>query len=183
MVTYLELFLEFLKVGFLLFGGGYGGIGVFYRELVEEKMWISEEEFLNILGIAESTPGPIAINAATWIGYILRGVPGSLLATFAVILPSYIVILGIVVTLKPYMEHWVAKAIFRGINVAVVAIILYALIRLSSSVIVKGGSVDAVALTLFLALSLLILTIKPSPIVVIVLASVVSLLVKLLIGL
>jgi len=62
----------FLKIGFIMFGGGYGGIGIYYRILVEEKKWISEEEFLSIIGIAESTPGPIAINAATWVGYELR---------------------------------------------------------------------------------------------------------------
>jgi len=86
-VSYLDLFLTFLKIGILLFGGGYGGIGVMYSILVDSKRWISEEEFLRLLAIAESTPGPIALNSATWIGYRLGGIPGSLIATTAIALP------------------------------------------------------------------------------------------------
>ncbi|MEM0099781.1 MAG: chromate transporter [Desulfurococcaceae archaeon] len=180
MVSYLELFLEFLKIGFIMFGGGYGGIGIYYRVLVEEKKWISEEEFLSIIGIAESTPGPIAINAATWVGYVLKGIPGSILATLGIVLPCYIVILGIVMSLRPYMDHWIAKAVFRGINAAVLAIILYALIRLANSTLVKSGVVDFVATSMFIIFAILMLTLKLHPIVVIGSAALISLLIKLI---
>jgi len=138
-VSYLDLFLTFLKIGILLFGGGYGGIGVMYSILVDSKRWISEEEFLRLLAIAESTPGPIALNSATWIGYRLGGIPGSLIATTAIALPPYLVILGIVYLIGPYLEHWIAKAIFRGVNAAIVALILYAFIRLLRSTVIKEG--------------------------------------------
>ncbi|MEM0469467.1 MAG: chromate transporter [Desulfurococcaceae archaeon] len=180
MVSYLELFLEFLKIGFIMFGGGYGGIGVYYRVLVEDKKWIGEEEFLSIIGIAESTPGPIAINTATWVGYVLKGVPGSIVATLGVVLPCYVVILGTVMFLRPYMEHWVAKAVFRGINAAVLAIILYALIRLASSTLIKSGSLDWVSILILIILAILMLTLRLHPVVVIASAALISLLVKLL---
>ena len=180
MVTYLELFLEFLKIGFIMFGGGYGGIGIYYRVLVEEKKWISEDEFLSIIGIAESTPGPIAINAATWVGYVLKGVPGSIVATLGVVIPCYVVILGIVMFLRPYMDHWVAKAIFRGINAAVLAIILYALIKLANSALIKSGVIDWVSIVIFAAFTVLLLTLKLHPALVIASAALISLLLKLI---
>lgn len=177
-VSYLELFLEFLKLGFIMFGGGYGGIGVYYRVLVEEKKWISQEEFLSVIGIAESTPGPIAINTATWVGYMLKGVLGSIVATLGVVLPCYIVILGAVACLRPYMDHWIARAVFRGINAAVLAIILYALIRLASSTLMRGGALDWVSILVFAVFSALMLTIKLHPALVIGLAALISLLLK-----
>jgi chromate transporter len=180
MVTYLELFLEFLKIGFIMFGGGYGGIGIYYRVLVEEKKWISEDEFLSIIGIAESTPGPIAINAATWVGYVLKGVPGSIVATLGVVIPCYVVILGIVMSLRPYMDHWVAKAIFRGINAAVLAIILYALIKLANDALIKSGVIDWVSIVIFAAFTVLLLTLKLHPALVIASAALISLLLKLI---
>jgi len=180
MVTYLELFLEFLKIGFIMFGGGYGGIGIYYRVLVEEKKWISEDEFLSIIGIAESTPGPIAINAATWVGYVLKGVPGSIVATLGVVIPCYVVILGIVMFLRPYMDHWVAKAIFRGINAAVLAIIIYALIKLANSALIKSGVIDWVSIVIFAAFTVLLLTLKLHPALVIASAALISLLLKLI---
>lgn len=183
MVSYLELFLEFLKLGFIMFGGGYGGIGIYYKALVEEKKWISEEEFLTIIGIAESTPGPIAINAATWIGYTLKGVLGSIVATWGIVLPSYIVILGIVTALRPYMDHWVAKAVFRGINAAVLAIILYAFIRLAQSVILRGGFIDWITVFIFVLFSLLLLLMRLNPVIAIVSSAAISLLAKLLLKL
>lgn len=182
MVSYLELFLEFLKIGFIMFGGGYGGIGIYYRVLVEEKKWISEEEFLTIVGIAESTPGPIAINAATWVGYELKGVLGSIVATVGVVLPSYIVILGIVMAIRPYIDHWVAKAFFRGVNAAVLAIILYALLRLTNSVVLRDNAVDWVAALIFTIFSLVLLFTKVNPVLIIVLGGVLSLIVRTILG-
>lgn len=180
MVSYIELFLEFLKIGFIMFGGGYGGIGIYYKVLVEEKKWISEEEFLAIIGIAESTPGPIAINAATWVGYTIRGVLGSIVATAGVVLPAYVVILCIVTTLKPYMDHWVAKAVFRGINAGVLAIILYALLRLARSVIFKPGVVDWIAMSVFALFSTILIFTRLNPVIVIASAALISLAAELL---
>jgi len=179
-VSYLDLFLTFLKIGILLFGGGYGGIGVMYSILVDSKRWISEEEFLRLLAIAESTPGPIALNSATWIGYRLGGIPGSLIATTAIALPPYLVILGIVYLIGPYLEHWIAKAIFRGVNAAIVALILYAFIRLLRSTVIKEGFVDPVALVAFIV-ALILLYLRLDPVYVIVGAALVGLALSLVI--
>jgi len=182
MVSHIELFLEFLKIGFIMFGGGYGGIGLIYRELVDNKKWVSEEEFLRILAIAESTPGPIAINSAAWIGYTLKGFSGSIIATLAVVLPAYLVTLGAVLTLRPYLEHEVAKAIFKSINAAITALILYAFIKLAKTTLFIGGEVaiDVIPLVAFLlSLALLLLT-RVQPIIVIGLAALIGLVAKLL---
>ena len=183
MVSYLDLFLEFLKIGIIMFGGGYGGIGIYYRVLVEERKWISEEEFKVIVGIAESTPGPIAINAATWVGYVLKGMMGSIVATLGVVLPSYIVILGIVVSLRPYMDHYVVKALFRGINAAVLAIILYALVRLAkSTIIAQTGMVDYVVVAIFIAVFTWMMATRVNTLVVIAASAVISLVLKILLN-
>ncbi len=181
MVTYAEIFVEFFKIGLFMFGGGYGGIALFYRELVENKKWISEDEFLKIVGIAESTPGPIAINTATWIGYVLGGIPGSIIATLGVVLPAYLVITGVVVVLRPYLEQDLAKAVFRGINAAVIALILYAFIGLARSVLFvkETFSLDVVSLMIFVVSLVLLLTTKITPIVVIGISALIGLLVKL----
>ena len=88
----LSVFLAFFKIGLITFGGGYAMIAVIERELVERKKWITHEEFLDIIAIAESSPGPIAINSATFIGHKVCGFLGSLFATLGVVLPSFTII-------------------------------------------------------------------------------------------
>ena len=89
------LFLTFFKIGLFTFGGGYAMIPIIEREAVDRKNWISKDEFLDILAIAESTPGPLAINSATYVGYKVCGVLGSVFATLGVVLPSFIIIFAI----------------------------------------------------------------------------------------
>lgn len=178
-VSLIELFVEFLKIGFFMFGGGYGGIALMYKELVEIKKWVSEEEFLELLGVAESTPGPIAINSATWIGYSLGGLPGSIIATMGVVMPAYLVIMAIVTSLKPYMGSDAVKIMFRGINAAVVALILYALIKVARSVLIaSGGALNLVAVAIFVTAFILLYVGDQHPIVVILVSAAVSLLLK-----
>ncbi|MEM1628410.1 MAG: chromate transporter [Desulfurococcaceae archaeon] len=181
-VSYLELFTEFLKIGLFMFGGGYGGIALLYKEIVEIKKWISEEEFLYILGIAESTPGPIAINSATWIGYILGKLPGSIIATVGVVLPAYIVTILIVMALRPYMEHWVVKALLQGISAAVVALILYAFVKLAKSIILTQGAlpINPVTLVIFVISFALLYFAGQHPIFVIVVSAIMGILFKIL---
>ena len=88
----LELFLSFFKIGLFTFGGGYAMIPIMEREVVEKKKWVDDETISTILAISESTPGPLAINSATYIGYNIRGVLGSVMATLGVVLPSFIII-------------------------------------------------------------------------------------------
>lgn len=122
-MIYLELFLTFLEVGAFSFGGGYGMISLI-RELCLEKGWLSEGQLLNMIAVAESTPGPIAVNMATFVGSTQGGILGSLCATLGVVLPSFIIILLIAILLKNLMKYKGVKAFLGGIRPCVVALIL-----------------------------------------------------------
>lgn len=120
------LFLTFFKIGLFTFGGGYAMIPIIEREAVDRKNWISKDEFLDILAIAESTPGPLAINSATYVGYKVCGVLGSVFATLGVVLPSFIIIFAISFFFDLFLSlRWVQYA-FRGIQVCVAFLIFNA---------------------------------------------------------
>ena len=118
------LFLTFAKIGLFTFGGGYAMISIIENICVEQKKWITHDEMMDVTVIAESTPGPIAINCATYVGYKQRGIWGAIAATFGVVLPSFIIIYLISVFLDNFLEiSWIANA-FKGIRVAVGILIL-----------------------------------------------------------
>ena len=120
----LELFLTFAKVGMFTFGGGYAMISIIENTCVQQKKWITHDEMMEITVIAESTPGPIAINAATYVGYKQSGIAGSIAATVGLVLPSFVVIYLISSFLDNFLEiTWIANA-FRGIKIGVGLIIL-----------------------------------------------------------
>ncbi len=122
----LDLFLTFFKIGAFTFGGGYAMIALIENECVTKKKWLTHDEFMDITVIAESTPGPVAINTATFVGYKKKGPLGSLAATFGVVLPSFVIIFLISLFLKNFLEiTWVANA-FKGIRVAVAYLIFAA---------------------------------------------------------
>lgn len=177
-----DLFLEFLKIGFFMFGGGHGSLALLHKEVVELKGWLTDEEFVDIIGIAESTPGPVAINAATYIGYKVHGVPGSAVATLGVSLPAYLVILGIAMGLSRYLEEPIAKTVLRGINATVVALILIALIKVGQTVMIQGSSVRPVELCIFAVAFILVMILKQHPIVAILISVALSLALKYLLG-
>lgn len=115
----LELFFTFAKVGMFTFGGGYAMISIIENECVAKKKWITHEEMMELTVLAESTPGPIAINAATYVGYKRGGIPGSVAATLAMVLPSFVIIYLISTVLNQFLEiSWIANA-FRGIKIGV----------------------------------------------------------------
>lgn len=121
-----SLFLTFLKIGAFTFGGGYAMIPLIKRELVENKKWIEEKDILDIVAIAESTPGPIAINAATFVGFKLKGFWGAFLSTLGVVLPSFFIIIAISLVLNVFWEFKVVQYAFRGIRAGVLALIVNA---------------------------------------------------------
>lgn len=124
MNLYLELFLVFAKIGLFTFGGGYAMISIIEDICVEKKKWITHEEMMDLTVIAESTPGPIAINAATYVGYKQGGIIGSVFSTIGMVLPSFVVIFLIASALDDFLKiHWVANA-FRGIKIGVGLLIL-----------------------------------------------------------
>ena len=119
-----DLFLTFFRIGAFTFGGGYAMISVIENICVEKKHWITHEDLVNVTVIAESTPGPVAINCATFVGFKQKGIWGSIAATLGVVLPSFIIIWIISMFLDKFLEiAWVASA-FRGIRVAVGLLIL-----------------------------------------------------------
>ena len=120
----LDLFLTFAKIGLFTFGGGYAMISVIEYNFVEKKQWITHDEMMNMTVIAESTPGPIAINCATFTGYKKAGIWGAIVATFGMIMPSFIIIFFISSFLNTFLEiGWIANA-FKGIKLAVGILIL-----------------------------------------------------------
>ena len=127
----LDLFLTFSRIGLFTFGGGYAMIGIFDDVCVERKKWISHDDMMNITVIAESTPGPIAMNCATFIGYKQAGFVGSILATFGVVLPSFVVIFLISMCLDNFMELTLVANAFKGIKVGVGIIIVNAAVNMT----------------------------------------------------
>ena len=119
MPVLLDLFLTFAKIGLFTSGGGYAMISLIEHACVEKKRWITHDDMMNITVIAESTPGPIAVNCATFVGYRQKGLPGALAATLGLILPSFVIIYAVSVFLDSFLEiTWIASA-FRGIRIAV----------------------------------------------------------------
>lgn len=121
---YKQLFYEFFKVGLFTFGGGYAMISLISQVCVEKRKWLTDEEMLNITVIAESTPGPMAINCATFTGYKQAGFLGALISTFAMIIPSFLVICLLSFLFDQFMEiTWVSNA-FAGIKIAATLLII-----------------------------------------------------------
>ena len=119
----LTLFLSFFKIGAFTFGGGYAMLSLLENEFVEKRGWLTKEEFMDMVAIAESTPGPIAINSATFIGYKTAGVLGSALATLGVVLPSFIIIYVISLFLDKFLTFTLVANAFKGIQACVVYLI------------------------------------------------------------
>ena len=126
MRKYLNLFLTMFKIGLFTFGGGYAMIALLENEFVSKKEWIEKDEFLDMVAIAESTPGPIAINAATYIGYKMLGFLGSFTATVAVCIPSFVIIYAISLFFDAFLSITLVSYAFRGIQVCVIWLILSA---------------------------------------------------------
>ena len=119
----LTLFLTFFKIGAFTFGGGYAMLNLLENEFVSKRGWLSKDEFLDMLAIAESTPGPIAINSATFIGYKTAGIVGSTFATLGVVLPSFIIIFIISLFLDKFLTFTLVASAFKGIQACVVYLI------------------------------------------------------------
>lgn len=125
-----KLFLTFFKIGAFTFGGGYAMIPLIQREVVEKNHWLTDEDILDIIAIAESTPGPIAINSATFVGYKAAGVWGALLCTSGVVIPSFFIILAVSFVLDQFQSLQVVQFAFNGIRAGVLALILKALVNM-----------------------------------------------------
>jgi chromate transporter len=178
-MIYLQLFLTFLEIGAVAFGGGYAMIPLM-RDNVLAHGWLSEAEILNMIAVAESTPGPIAVNMATFVGASKGGLLGSAVATIGVVLPAFVIMLVIAALLKNFLEYKGIKAVMRCIRPCAIALILGTSVTLFMSTIlgIKGGISGGIhsdlkgliLLALIFAISFAIQKIKgkkPSPILMI----------------
>ena len=118
------LFFTFFKIGLFTFGGGYAMIALLEEEFIQRRKWLDKDEFLDMAAIAESTPGPVAINSATYLGYKLAKVPGAATATVAVCLPSFLIIYAISLFFEQFTQLTVIASAFKGIQVCVIYLIL-----------------------------------------------------------
>ncbi len=173
----LEMFLTLFKIGLFTFGGGYAMIALLESELVEKKGWLEKEEFLDMVAIAESTPGPIAINCATYVGYKREGVLGSAVTTLGVCLPSFIIIYVISLFLDKFLTFELVGYAFKGIQACVVYLILSAGIKM-----LKGMKKDVMSIIIMITVlatlvTLSVLSVNFSTIIFILISGVVGLVV------
>lgn len=134
----LHLFLTFLKIGALTFGGGYAMLPLMQQEVLLNN-WMSEEDLLNFIAVAESTPGPVAINMATYIGVETAGILGAIIATLGVVLPSFIVIIIVAKFYEKYKNSFVVKSCLTGLRPVVIGLIAATVISLGFGVFFTSG--------------------------------------------
>ena len=142
-----ELFLSMMKIGMFTFGGGYAMINLLDNEFVERKKWIDSEEFMDIVTIAESTPGPIAINCSTYIGYKRCGFSGALFATLGMCIPSFVVIYLISLFFNQFLSVSAVASAFKGIQVCVIFLILSAGLKMLRKIKKSAFNVTVMAIT------------------------------------
>ncbi|MBR4334218.1 MAG: chromate transporter [Clostridia bacterium] len=171
----LDLFLTFAKVGLFTFGGGYAMISLIENSCVEKKGWFTHDEMMNVTVIAESTPGPIAINCATFVGYKQKGMIGAIAATIGMVLPSFCIIFLISMFLDNFLEiAWIAHA-FMGIKIAVGILILDAAIKMIRKMQKKPIPLTIMACAFLAMLLIDIFALHVSSITLMLIAAVISL--------
>jgi chromate transporter len=181
-MIYLELFLAFFEIGLFTFGGGYAMISLIHDKAIALG-WLTEGELLNMIAVSESTPGPIAVNMATFVGSTQGGVLGSLVATLGVALPSFIIILLVCAVIRNFLNYKGVQAFLRGVRPCVVALILATAITMALGTLLnfttlKGSAKPDVRgiiiLAILIAIALLFKKIKkkkPSPILMILISA------------
>lgn len=169
MMALIDLFLTFLKIGAFGFGGGYAMLSLIQSEVTEVHAWLSGAEFLDIVAIAEMTPGPIAINMATFVGYELFGVLGSILATLGVVLPSFIIVLILVHIFLRVQKNQKIQNALSGIRPAVLALIASAALLLT-----EEAFIDVFSIVIAIGAFILVAFKKVNPLIVLILSGIVG---------
>ena len=189
-MIYLTLFLEFLKIGLFTFGGGYAMIPLI-KEVVLKHGWLSEEQFLNMIGVSEVTPGPIAINMATYVGSTQGGILGAVLCTLGVVLPAFIIMLLISILLKKVIKNKYVQSSLNGIKFVAIALIASSALTLFADVLFpynlgQNASItfNTTAIKIFILivagyfLLKILLKKKPGPISIIIMSAIIGLMVN-----
>lgn len=169
-----KMFFTFARIGGFTFGGGYAMLPMLQREVVEKYKWATSDELLDYYAIGQCTPGIIAVNTATFIGYKLKGIPGAIFATLGVVTPSMIIIGIIAAFISGFRDLEVVQWAFSGIRAAVVALILSAVIKIG-----KKSIVDIFTVIIFLSVAALSFVTDVSPVVFIVVSAVCGLVINL----
>lgn len=142
----LDLFISFGKIGLFTFGGGYAMIAFIEKEVIDNKKWVEREQFLELLTLAQSAPGPISLNTSVFVGYKVNGIKGALAAISGVVLPSFVIILLIAMFFPKIRNNPAIAAVFKGMRPAVVALILGPIFELSKGFIWKQYALAALAI-------------------------------------
>ncbi len=179
-MIYLELFLNFLKIGAFTFGGGYAMLPLI-QEQVKAHGWLTDEELINFIAVSESTPGPFAINISTYVGMETGGLFGAFCATFGVVLPSFVIILIVAKCLDRFWESGVIKGCMAGLKPAVIGLIAAAVVSTGKTVLFPNGmtvssfstSSFIIPALIFVGMSVLALK-KVHPIIIILLSGVIG---------
>jgi chromate transporter len=166
----IKLFFSFFKIGAFSFGGGYAMLPFIQREIVENNNWLNINEFMDIIGISQMTPGPVAINSATFVGYKVSGVVGSIMATLGVVITSFILVSIISKTLEKFKESTIVKSALMGMRPVLIALILKAFLDLA-----KESYLDLKSIIITTIIGLVLLSKKVHPILVIVIAAIIGL--------
>lgn len=177
MKTLIDLFFTFCRIGGLTFGGGYAMLPMIQKEIVEEKKWATEEEVLDYYAVGQCTPGIIAVNTATFIGYKVHGIIGAIVATLGVVFPSLIIITIIAALLKNFANYSIVQHAFSGIRVVVIALIVSAILKLAKTSI-KNSTTLIIAIIAFI----LVAFVNLSPIYIVIAAACIGLILKFIRG-
>lgn len=177
MKTLIDLFFTFCRIGGLTFGGGYAMLPIIQKEIVEEKKWATEEEVLDYYAVGQCTPGIIAVNTATFIGYKVHGIIGAIVATLGVVFPSFIIITIIAALLKNFANYSIVQHAFSGIHVVVIALIVSAILKLAKTSI-KNSTTLIIAIIAFI----LVAFVNLSPIYIVIAAACIGLILKFIRG-
>ena len=164
------LFFTFFKIGLFTFGGGYAMIALLEEEFIQRRKWLDKDEFLDMAAIAESTPGPVAINSATYLGYKLAKVPGAATATVAVCLPSFLIIYAISLFFEQFTQLTIIANAFKGIQVCVIYLIFSAGVRMLKSLDKSPFSTGVLAAVMLVMVGLSLAGVSVSSILLILLS-------------
>lgn len=161
----LDIFKSFFKIGAFTIGGGYAMIPIIQKEVVDNKNWLKNDEFLDSIAVTNSLPGPLAINCATFVGYRTAGFPGAVAAALGAVMPSFLIILVIAIFFSNFTNNAIVDQIFSGVRPAVVALIAYALVKLT-----KSAGVTAINMGIAVLALAAVLLFKLHPIVIVILS-------------
>lgn len=182
-MIYLRLFFEFFKIGLFTFGGGYAMIPLI-QDTVTNLNWMTDEQLINFIAISESTPGPFAINIATFVGMNVCGVFGAVCSTIGVVLPSYVIILIIAKAYQRYRENHIVMGLMSGLKPTVVGLILGAVLSIGSTIFINTSSITEIIISACIfILGLILIFNKKHPIMIIVLSGVLGIVTGYIFGL